>query len=55
MGNGLGTSSTEEFVSNEFGALNLSDKRLNARAKNILSILQSKLGSTIRQSKIRCA
>ena len=49
MGNGLGEGSTEEFVSNEFASLNLSDKRLTERAKKILSTLQVKLGSTIRR------
>lgn len=45
----LGAGTTEEFVSEEFKDLNLNDKRLNQRAKEILQTLQKKLGSCIRR------
>ncbi len=45
----LGTGTSTEFFSEEFGGLNLKDKRLNARAKKIFITLQSKLGSCIRR------
>ena len=49
MSHALGDGSTIEFVSKEFSKLNLNDKRLNNRAKSILTTLQNKLGSTIRR------
>jgi hypothetical protein len=45
----LGKGTAVEFFSEEFDALNLQDKRLNARAKKIFVTLQSKLGSCIRR------
>jgi hypothetical protein len=45
----LGMGTSVEFFSEEFCALNLKDKRLNARAKKIFVTLQSKLGSCIRR------
>lgn len=45
----LGTSTTDEFVSDEFRELDLNDSRLNKRAKSIFQTLQKKLGSCIRR------
>jgi hypothetical protein len=49
MGTSLGSGTSVEFFAEEFSALNLQDKRLNERAKNIFVTLQSKLGSCIRR------
>ena len=45
----LGTGTTAEFIAAEFASLDLKDKRLNQRAKNILQTIQIKLGSCIRR------
>jgi len=45
----LGIGTTEEFIEQEFCDLTLKDKRLEKRAKKILSILQNKLGSCVRR------
>ena len=45
----LGTGTTEEFIEQEFSSLTLKDKRLEKRAKKILSTLQNKLGSCVRR------
>jgi len=45
----LGMGTSIEFFTDEFDTLNLKDKRLNKRAKNIFVTLQNKLGSCIRR------
>jgi Transposase DNA-binding len=45
----LGSGTTDEFIEKEFNTLDLKDKRLNERAKEILYTLQIKLGSCIRR------
>lgn len=45
----LGTGTTSDFVDREFARLDLKDSRLNKRAKEILKILQTRLGSCIRR------
>jgi len=45
----LGTGTTSDFIEAECAYLNLHDKRLNRRAKNILKTLQNKLCSCIRR------
>ncbi len=45
----LGSSTTQEFITEEFKTLDLKDTRLNQRAKNLLYTLQIKLGSCIRR------
>jgi len=45
----LGMGTSIEFFTEEFEALDLKDKRLNERAKQIFVTLQSKLGSCIRR------
>ena len=49
MSYSLGSGSTDEFVSREFCDLDLRDKRLAARIKNIVNVLQNRLGSCIRR------
>lgn len=49
----LGIGTTDEFIEQEFSNLRLKDKRLEKRAKNILSILQNKLGSCVRRLFLR--
>ena len=45
----LGSGTTTEFVTEEYGRLFLNDQRLNERARRILKIFQQKLGSCIRR------
>lgn len=45
----LGSGTTSDFVNREYAKLDLKDSRLNKRAKQILKVLQSKLGSCIRR------
>ena len=45
----LGSGTTSEFIAEEFKDLDLKDKRLNQRAKDILHTLQVKLGSCVRR------
>jgi hypothetical protein len=45
----LGMGTTSEFVDREYAKVNLKDARLNKRAKDILKVLQNKLGSCIRR------
>jgi hypothetical protein len=49
MANSLGSGTTSEFIAEEFKSLDLGDKRLNQRAKDIFHRLQIKLGSCIRR------
>lgn len=49
MLNSLGSGTTHEFIEEEFKGLDFKDKRLNKRIKQILSTLQTKLGSCIRR------
>lgn len=49
MSYSLGLGTTKEFIEHEFNELDLKDKRLNERAKQILYRLQTKLGSCIRR------
>lgn len=49
MAHSLGSGTTSDFIANEFESLNLRDKRLNQRAKDIFHRLQTKLGSCIRR------
>lgn len=49
MRNGIGEGTTDEFVSSEFKSLQLRDKRLVSRAKNIFTALQRNLTSCIRR------
>lgn len=45
----LGSGTTSDFVDREYAQLDLKDTRLNKRAKEILKVLQTKLGSCIRR------
>lgn len=45
----LGAGTTEAFFAAEYDQLDLRDKRLNTRAKKILTDLQKKLTSCIRR------
>lgn len=45
----LGSGTTSDFVDEEYANLDLKDARLNNRAKQILKVLQTKLGSCIRR------
>ena len=45
----LGEGTSEEFFSKEMKGLSLKDKRLESRAKKILTTLQNRLGSCIRR------
>lgn len=45
----LGSGTTSDFVNKEYAGLDLKDARLNKRAKQILQVLQKKLGSCIRR------
>lgn len=49
MAHSLGSSRTSDFIEEEFKSLDLRDKRLNQRAKDIFHQLQIKLGSCIRR------
>jgi len=49
MENGLGVGSIEEFAAQEFATLNLNDKRLNRRAREIFKSMQCRLTSTVRR------
>lgn len=45
----LGSGTTCDFVDREYATIDLNDARLNKRAKDILQVLQTKLGSCIRR------
>jgi hypothetical protein len=45
----LGSGTTSDFVNREYAKVDLKDARLNKRAKEILKMLQTKLGSCIRR------
>ena len=45
----LGSGTTCDFVNREYANIDLKDARLNKRAKDILKVLQTKLGSCIRR------
>lgn len=45
----LGSGTTSDFVNREYAKIDLKDARLNKRAKEILKMLQTKLGSCIRR------
>lgn len=45
----LGSGTTADFVTREYANVDLKDARLNKRAKEILKVLQKKLGSCIRR------
>ena len=45
----LGSGTTSDFVDREYARLDLKDSRLNKRAKEILKVLQTRLGSCIRR------
>ena len=45
----LGSGTTNDFVNREYAKVDLKDARLNKRAREILEVLQKKLGSCIRR------
>lgn len=45
----LGSGTTSDFVDREYTNLDLKDARLNKRAKEILKVVHTKLGSCIRR------